>query len=430
MKYTPREQIVKAKIDLQRNAPFFAHLVMNMNITEDINVPTMGVNFKGNAKYNPEWIATLSLNETQGVLCHEVMHVALTHLLRLGKKDMMTWNIACDMLINYMILQEGFELPTGILIPDGSTYTLPIQGSSDLVIDVKGKVAEEVYEELEQHLPKCKCPCHSEKCSVKPEDGDSDDDDDGDGDGDGDGDNSGCGCGCPSYGFDSHEYHDGELSETEKQAIEKEWKAKLVDAATSAKARGKLPANMERLIDGLLNPKLNWKAILYQYITKDILYNHTYKKPGRRSHATGIYMPSEIKENLEVTVTVDTSGSISNTEFTEFMSEVSGIANAFEQINMKILFWDTRVQSEYTVTRGNKNKLAEIPVAGGGGTYISCLDDYYQGKRPPQIMIHLTDGHIEYNPKLPYSKHLFVLGSNSTSDIVKNHGLVTKLENV
>ena len=45
-------------------------------------------------------------------------------------------------------------------------------------------------------------------------------------------------------------------------------------------------------------------------------------------------------------------------------------------------------------------------------------------------MIHLTDGHIEYNPKLPYSKHLFVLGSNSTSDIVKNHGLVTKLENV
>lgn len=423
MKFTPREQIVKAKIDLQRKAPFFAHLVMNMNIAEDTSVPSMGVDFKGNAFYNPEWVSTLSQEQTQGVLCHEVMHVALTHLLRLGKKDAMTWNIACDMLINYMILQEGFSLPEGVLIPNGSVYTLPVEGKPDIVIDVTGKVAEEVYEELQQQLPQCKCSCHSEGCSSEKDSSNS-------GDGDGDESEEGnCGCGCPSYGFDSHEYGD-KVSETEKQAIEKEWKGKLVDAATAAKARGKLPANMERLIDGLLNPKLNWKAILYQYITKDILYNHTYRKPGKRSYVTGVYMPSEIKENLEITVTVDTSGSISTDEFTEFMSEVSGIANAFEQIKMKILFWDTKVRSEHEVNRGNKNKLSELPIIGGGGTYMSCLGAYFKGKQPPQIMIHLTDGYIDYNPDLPYSKHLFVLGAHSSEDIVKKYGIVTKLENV
>ena len=408
MIFSPRERIVKAKIHLQKQSPFFAHLVMNMNIREDNSIPTMGVNFKGNAVYNSEFVSSLSDQEVKGVLCHEVMHVALCHLIRLNKRDMRLWNVAADMLINWMILEEHYSLPEGCILPKaGGMYQLPLPDGKNLEIDVSGKTAEEVYEFLDKELPPA------------PSSGE------GEGDCDGGG-NSTNYRGLPE-GFDEHIYGEG-LSEAERRVIEKEWKGKLVDAATAAKSRGKLPGYVERMIDELLNPKLNWKTILYQYLTKDLLYNFTYKRPSKKSYATGYYMPQEIKENLDIVVTIDTSGSISNKEYTEFASEVIGICNAFEQIKMKVLYWDTEVRHELDVTRSNQKDILEANFEAGGGTTISCLKDRYSIERPPQLMVHLTDGYVEHNPDLPYSKHLFVLSKGGTDEIVANHGLVTKLE--
>lgn len=388
--FTPKEKITKAKIQLQKDSPFFAHLVMNMSIKEDTDIPTMGVNFEGNAIYNPEFIDKLTDLEVKGVLCHETMHVALQHLLRLGKRDMMLWNVAADMIINYMILSEGFSLPKGVLIPkNDSVYSINGKNGT-FEIDVEEKSAEEIYEYLSSNTDKIDVEALGEGQ------------------------------------FDSHEYGD-HLSEPEKQAIAKEWQGKLVDAATAAKARGKLPSYIDRMMDDILNPKLNWKALLYQYLTKDILYNFTFKRPGRRSYSTGFYMPYEIKENLNITCTIDCSGSISKTEYTEYMSEIIGIANAFEQINMDIIFWDTEIRQVEKVTRGNQQKLLEMEIPGGGGTYISCLDEHFKDIRPPQLMVHLTDGYVESSPKLPYSKHLFVVSEHGDQSIVEQHGKVFKI---
>lgn len=414
--FTPAERITKAKIKLQKESPFFAYLVMNMQIKEDKTIPSMGVNFKGNAFYNPDWINTLTDDEIKGVLCHEVMHTALLHLLRVGKKDHKLWNIATDMAINWLIIHDGLKLPEQGIVPDHyGNVKLP---GIDHTFNVEDKCADELYEELLNEIPECECNCHSSQQNSNSSGGQQQQND--------------C-CPCGSYGFDQHEYAEG-LSDAEREEISKEWKNKLVEAATAAKAKGKMPGGIERLVDDLLNPKLNWKSLLYQYLTKDLLYNHTYRKPGRRSYsvrdASGkpLYFPSEIKENLNIAVTVDTSGSISIKEYQEFITEVSGIANAFDQINMELLFWDTQVQKVVKITRNNKNTLMNIEPTGGGGTYIGCLMDHYQGKQPPQLMVHLTDGYIESYPQLPWSKHLFVLSKQySTDNIVKDYGIVTTL---
>jgi predicted metal-dependent peptidase len=289
-----------------------------------------------------------------------------------------------------MILSEGFSLPKGVLIPkNDSVYSINGKNGT-FEIDVEEKSAEEIYEYLSSNTDKIDVEALGEGQ------------------------------------FDSHEYGD-HLSEPEKQAIAKEWQGKLVDAATAAKARGKLPSYIDRMMDDILNPKLNWKALLYQYLTKDILYNFTFKRPGRRSYSTGFYMPYEIKENLNITCTIDCSGSISKTEYTEYMSEIIGIANAFEQINMDIIFWDTEIRQVEKVTRGNQQKLLEMEIPGGGGTYISCLDEHFKDIRPPQLMVHLTDGYVESSPKLPYSKHLFVVSEHGDQSIVEQHGKVFKI---
>ena len=421
--FTPAERITKAKIKLQKDAPFFAYLVMNMQITEDKTIPSMGVNFKGNARYNPEWIDTLSDDEIKGVLSHEVMHTALLHLLRVGKKEHQLWNIATDMAINWLLIHDGLVLPEQGIIPDHyGDVKLP---QIDHTFNVKDKCADELYEELLDKIPPCKCNCHGKTNSK------------GSGNNKGQGSNSqgqqGNCCGCGDQGFDQHEYAEG-LSDAEREEISKEWKNKLVEAATAAKAKGRLPGGIERLVDDLLNPKLNWKSLLYQYLTKDLLYNHTYRKPGRRTYSVTdakgnpIFFPSEIKENLNIAVTVDTSGSISIQEYKDFVTEVYGIATAFEQINMDLIFWDTEVQKVVQITRNNKENIINLEPTGGGGTHIGCLMNHYRGKQPPQLMVHLTDGYIESRPELPWSKHMFVLSKQfSTDDIVKDYGIVTSL---
>ena len=399
------DRITRQKIQLQKQSPFFAHLVMNLTITENNEaVPTMGVDCSGNMVYNKEFVKTLTDEQLKGVLCHEVMHVALLHLLRLGKKDFQLWNVAADVAINYIILLEGLDLPGGCILPNthSNTIEFPIPNQKPIIItDLDKKTANEVYEELWNQLPK--------KGKGKGGSGKSKD-----------------GYPLPD-GFDEHIYND-DMTDAEKDAAEKEWRGKLVDAATAAKARGKLPGGIKRLVDDLLNPKLNWKSLLYQFITKDIIYNYTMAKPGRKSYSTGVYMPTPLKENLNITVTVDTSGSINQEEYQTFISEIGGIANAFRQVNMTLLFWDTEVRDEMKITAGNIQKLIDMKIPGGGGTEIGCLSRYYKNGHTPRLMVHLTDGYTESNPKLPRCQHLFVISDRGTDSYLKGSGATVSLK--
>ena len=414
---TTEERIIKQKIQLQKQSPFFAHLVMNMSIKEDksgrLPVPTMGVDSKGNAIYNAKFIDDLTDAQLKGVLCHETMHVALQHLIRLGKKQTLLWNVATDMAINWIITQEGYQLPEKGIIPDHSGRVIIETEEGKKYFDVDGKTAEQLYEELIKELPECKCDCHdgAGKC----------------GSGTSDPNGTGGQC-CPCQGgFDNHFYGD-DMSDAEQEALSKEWRGKLVDAATAAKARGKLPGSIERLVDELLNPKLDWKTILHQFITKDIPYDYTMRKPGRRSHSLGIYLPDVLKENLNITCTVDTSGSISKEEYQVFATELMAMASSFQQIDMDIVYWDTRVVGEIKVQRGKEKDIIEKAHLGGGGTSMSCLGEHFKDKQPPKIMIHLTDGYIETDPFLPSCKHLFVIPEHGTDSRLKERGMVARLD--
>ena len=415
-KMSTEDRITRAKIQLQKHSPFFAYLIMNMSIREDkkgtLAMPTLGVDCKGNCIYNAKFIDSLTDSQLKGVLCHETLHVALLHLLRREKKDPMWWNIACDAVINFMILNEGiekgYELPENNILPDRHTGEWKIETrDGKVIIQCENKTANEVYEQLMRDIPECDCMCHKPKGKKKGKKKG--------GKQAGPGGPGNC-CPCQGLsGFDNHTYGD-KMSEAEKEAVKKDWQGKVADAATAAKARGDIPGSLKRLLEELLNPKLNWKTILYQFLTKDIPYNFTMKKPGRRSYATGIYLPTVLKENLKIVATIDCSGSISKTEYQSFVGEIYGITNAFEQVDMDILFWDTKVHKRVSIRGNDRQKLLNMTIPGGGGTTMGCLYDYYENQVAPQLMVHLTDGYTEDEPRLPMSKHLFVISSRGISD--------------
>ena len=50
--------------------------------------------------YNPDYIESLSLEQTQFALAHEALHCALSHFARREHRNMQRWDIACDLAIN------------------------------------------------------------------------------------------------------------------------------------------------------------------------------------------------------------------------------------------------------------------------------------------------------------------------------------------
>lgn len=145
--------IRKARNELLMHLPFYAHILFNMRLRRvdisEMRMPTAAVDPWGNMIYCDEFIETLNQGKLMFVLAHEASHVGLMHLARLGNRQESLWNIATDLEINHMLLQETRLIaPDKGLFPKDGVYKLP----SGKFIEVRDKCSEDIYEQLLQAL--------------------------------------------------------------------------------------------------------------------------------------------------------------------------------------------------------------------------------------------------------------------------------------
>lgn len=367
-----KDRLITARVRLQKDNPFFSYLVMNLNLIEKEDIKTCGVDCKGNLYYNSDFIDKLSNDEIKTLLCHEVLHIALLHLTRLNNRDKKVWNIATDIIINNTLRNNNFIFDKGLsggLIPNSNNIKI-----NDFRIDNLDKMfSEEVYNILIEKLKENE----QEKNS----------------------------------GFDEHLYSDddNEINEEDKSKLEKEWKDKLAEASTYSQMKGNLPVGIDRYLDKLLNNKLNWRELLYKYITQELPSRYTYSSPNRKSHALGVYLPKLIKEKVNISIAVDTSGSISKDDLNKFISEVIGISKSFENIQVNLISMDTQVNNHYVITNGDVEEFLSSGLTGGGGTDFKEVYSYIDTEIPnTKLLIFFTDGYAEY-PRDESYKTLWVI---------------------
>lgn len=400
-------RIIQSKSVLNRHQPFFARILLNMyshEVKDKDAIPTMGVNKFGHLFWNPDFVDELSDEELKGALAHEALHVALLTFERQQWRDNDLWNIATDIAINYILIESGFTLPETSLIPKEGTITI-----AELTINVKEMSAEEIYEKLEKHIED-----HTQKFGFDVHlEGDSD----------GQGGNTG-----ESTGVDGEGNAVKKVSSQENQS---KWKQVLANSATYAKERGTLSDSVKRICNDILEPKLNWKQLLNQFITRDLPFNYSMARPNRKFISTGIYQPITIKENLEIVIGVDVSGSISNDEYAEFASEIVGICTSFEQINARVLFWSTRIAEGDDIVIDNNTDLMDSINSNhsSGGTELSCVAEYLRKQdHKTSLFVCLTDGYVEENPTLPENAtSLFVISKDGSDEILKEYGICCPL---
>jgi predicted metal-dependent peptidase len=301
---------------------------------------------------------------------------ALLHISRTGGRNKELANIAQDIVVNNLVIRAHMALPKGIIVVD--TYRdwcdITINGVQMRVENISEKIWEQIYDELLQTLTKAgRSPSQMGKALAR-------------------------------MGFDDHMEGDGEgnqLSQEEVEAAGRKWQKAIVDAATYAKQQGKMPLGMERMIDELLKPKLPWRGILLKYLRPYLNPSDwSYHKPSRKSQQLEVYLPTVVRESVEVEVIVDTSGSIGKEQLTEFLSEIVGIATAMSHVTMWVTFVDAQVNSRYKVDNGDIPKILAMEPKGGGGTSMEVGLDYvkkHNGQVP--VVVVLTDGYDSYERK-------------------------------
>ena len=350
---------------------------------------------------------------------------ALLHPYRKKKREHRIFNISADLVINNILTQNNFKPLKDALIPQNNSFTFKVGKKELKVEDIHKKNAEIIYAEIYKFfksLPKQKIGVR-----VRGGVGSKKGEDLGD-----------------FESFDEHYFEEGNNGDNGKgkgkgkkltirdlQDLESKWKKATIIASEYSKMIGKAPAGLDRLIGDLMIDKINYKHLLYKYITNTIFSDWTYSRPSKKSIASGYYLPATKREEIEITAVVDTSGSIDDNLLKEFVGEIISIAKSFNNIKMRILTCDYEVQADYEVANGNIDKIKNLNYKGGGGTsYINALK-YIQEKYPTtKLVVYLGDGYCDGKVKqgdFPF-RLIWLLCKGGTEEYIKDSGIVIKID--
>lgn len=347
------EILLKVKIELMTRSVFLSAVCLALKHQFTDEIPTAATNGM-QVLYNPDFFADLSFEEQVFVVAHECWHPALDHFNRRGSREPRKWNYAGDHVINLQLLKDGYSVPKAALCDPR----------------FKGMATEQVYLQIPD----------------PPEDS------------------------WDLVGIDMHEPPPGMTPEEYKAKMhETIIKAKL-QSEMSGKAAGEIPGEVARVIDKLLNPVVPWHKLMQRYMTEYFKGDFTWRKPNRRYLPQQIYMPSQHSPTIKrITVAVDTSGSVSQREFREMMTEVQALKDQFLPDKMEVIMCDSAIRQIHDMKE--YGHVSDLKISGGGGTSIIPVLEYCD-KNPPTCLIYFTDLHFMVPDQSPDYPILWICTSD------------------
>jgi predicted metal-dependent peptidase len=355
-----------------------------------------------NLYFNTQFFNAMSNKEIEFVIAHEILHCVFDHLLRREDRDAMIFNIAADYIVNNLLVRDRIgEIPK--LVDCFQDFKYEGWSSEEVYDDIFEKYDQEQLEQLGELL---------------------DEHIDWEGDGnEGDGNSKeGKGGGGenkrPSY------------SKDELKKIRDEIKESMINAAQSAGA-GNTPAGVQRIIKELTEPKMNWRQLLRQQIQSTIKSDFTFTRPSRKGQMSGAILPGMSFQNtIDICVSIDMSGSIGDKQAKDFLSEVQGIMDEFQDYKIKVWCFDTQVYNEADFTSDNGENIEDYEVRGGGGTDFMANWTYMKEQDiQPKKFIMFTDGYAWDSWGDPdYCDTIFVVHSNHDKNIQAPFGQTAHYE--
>lgn len=253
------DAIVGARVQLLFDLPFFGTLASRLILVEAPWCKTAATDGR-HFYYNREFIKSLTKEELLFLCGHEVLHCVYDHLGRRGGRDPKLLNMAQDYVINYTLIeQQCGSMPKGGLYDKRFTDAL----TSEEVYEILKKESVTIQMTLDEHL---------DVLDQDPKDED--------GDGDGQEGNGGKTVTVTVMGKNGPP----KMTEADIEKIRAEIKASVIQAAQTVGA-GSVPKGVMRMIDELINPKLDWRALLDAHIRSSVKDDYTFQRLSRKTSA-------------------------------------------------------------------------------------------------------------------------------------------------
>jgi len=378
---TAEERLSKAVVAIMGHPRYtaLAGVLMIGEKTIEDDVPTACTNGR-DVKYGRAFVDSLTDAELRGLVLHEdeghKLHRHLTIWKWMYDIDPHLANCACDYVINIKIVDDN---------KDDGFATLPEGGLVD--VRFRGMDSAQVFNILRKE---------QDEQPTGGNGGDDSQDNESEG-GDEQSDGSTTGSQNTAVGFDEHDWEGAKsLSDEDKREL-----ARDIDEAIrqGAMAAGKMGGTGNRDLDELLQPQVDWREVLREFVQTTCAGNDysTYARPNRRLMSQGIIMPSGISEQVgELVLAIDTSGSIGQRELTAFLSEVKGICDTVKPDKVRLLYWGCSVVGDESYDMHELDRLiTSTKPRGGGGTDVNCVTEYMADEGiKPQACIVITDGDL------------------------------------
>jgi predicted metal-dependent peptidase len=98
------------------------------------------------------------------------------------------------------------------------------------------------------------------------------------------------------------------------------------------------------------------------------------------------------EDTIDVSVAIDMSGSISDKMAKDFLSEVKGIMDEYQDFKLDLWCFDTQVYNYAKFTSDNADEIMSYEVKGGGGTDFDANFEYMkENDIEPKRFIMFTD---------------------------------------
>ena len=388
-----KEKLDYAKVQLLLKHPFFGALLLRREMDVFTSPSPWGesacVDLAGRIHVNTQFVEKHTGPELVFALAHELMHVIYAHLARIKGREPLLWNIACDAVINDLLIEEGVGT-----FPEGGVR---IEGA-------KNKSAEEIYDSLLKLGMRQDKACQFRilvSGSAASMSGQA------------------AGQGLSGQGLNGQAAEQGDdkrdaswdsryqdllpelaANATPAQLADSMMEARiaLASALQAAKSIGRGSALCARL-EKIIASTVPWYQRLELFMYAKAGIHHSWNRPNKR-FAGRFYLPRRepLPSMGEVVLAIDSSGSISDQELAEFKGHVLRIFSECRPRKVHLLFICDQVVFAQTF---EQNEPIIFPKQGWcGGTDMRCAQEWALAHAPDaDVVLILTDGYTPFPEK-------------------------------